>query len=148
MTRKKKNISEKVKILISDDILGSIVFYMDLEDRNVQQLMRQYYEQTQSFAIWPPKSGIITEGFKEWLRENLRSAPPFLKSGLLYSDSRTSIQKPLEELKLIQSKEVYEKVMEFEEAGVDGYILKPIRLNDSDGIFNLLGSKGGNIRRN
>ncbi|TFG11124.1 MAG: response regulator [Promethearchaeota archaeon] len=139
MTKKKKNVySEKVKIILTDDILGYIVFYMDLEDKKVKQLMRQYYEQTQSFAIWPTKSGIITEGFKEWLKENLRSTPPFLKSGLLYSDSGTSIQKSLEELK--QPKEVYENVMEYEEAGVDGYIIKPIRLNDSDGIFKLLGS--------
>jgi len=77
------------------------------------------------------------------LRENLRSAPPFLKSSLLYSDSGTSIQKPLKELKLIQPKEVYENIMEYEKAGVDGYILKPIRLNDSDGIFDLLGSDLG-----
>jgi two-component system phosphate regulon response regulator PhoB len=38
---------------------------LDIEDENVKELMEQYHEETEKFAIW---RGVVTEGFKRWLR--------------------------------------------------------------------------------
>ena len=38
---------------------------LDLENEKVKELMEQYHEETEKFAIW---RGVVTEGFKRWLR--------------------------------------------------------------------------------
>ena len=38
---------------------------LDFKDEKVKELMEQYQEETEKFAIW---RGVITEGFKRWLK--------------------------------------------------------------------------------
>ena len=38
---------------------------LDLNDKKVKKLMEQYQDETEKFAIW---RGVITEGFKRWLK--------------------------------------------------------------------------------
>ena len=94
----------KVKVVLNDDDYGYLVFYLDLENEKVKELMEQYHKETENFAIWPPNSGVITEGFKQWLRGEIPPVPPWVlpmdrSRPIIWvqSDSAMPVQRTLEE---------------------------------------------------
>jgi len=59
---KNKDIDDESKRRsMTDEEIAKI----DLDDKNVQELMKEYQEKTDKYAIW---RGSITEGFKKWLK--------------------------------------------------------------------------------